>query len=95
MKKVMIISYYELKDYFINIKESFEYYHYDVCNYPLFRYAYDAHDKIVNYKEHMNKYIKETMPDIILWWFIDVPVEIFEYIKLHNKNIYYIVYNND
>lgn len=95
MKKVLIISFYDLKDYLSCIKELIEEYYFEVFSYPLFRYAYDANDKIENYKEHLDEYIKNINPDIILWWFIDVPTDIFSYIKKQNKDIYYILYNSD
>lgn len=96
MKKILIVSYYDLKDFFINIKDGFENYGYTVVSYPLFRYAYDANDKISDYKEHMGEYIRSVVcPDIILWWFIDVAPDVFKYIKKMFPNIYYILYNFD
>lgn len=95
MKKLLFIVYYDLKDYLLYIKEQFEKYHIEVITYPLFRYAYDVHDKLPNYKEHLNKFVIENDPDIILWWFIDVPVDIFKYVVQSNKNKYFIIYNSD
>lgn len=95
MKKILIISFYELKDYLLYIKEKFEEYNFSVINYPLFRYAYDSNDKIDNYKDDMNEYIINNNPDIILWWFIDVPIDVFKYIKQNNKNKIFIMYNSD
>lgn len=95
MKKILIVSYYELKDYLSYIKELFEKYTFTVIHYPLFQYAYDANDKLENYKEHMNTFIKEKEPEIILWWFIDVPADVFKYIKINNPNIIFIMYNSD
>jgi hypothetical protein len=95
MKKILIVSFYELKDYLLYIKELFEQYNFTVISYPLFRYAYDSNDKLDNYKEHMNDFIKENNPDIILWWFIDVPVEVFKYIKQNFKEKLFIMYNSD
>lgn len=95
MKKILFIIYYELKEFFLSIKDSFEKYLYEIDSYPLFRYAYDANDKLDNYKLHMNEYIKKSNPDIILWWFIDVPIDIFKFIKTNNPNVYFIMYNID
>lgn len=95
MKKIIIVSFYELKDYMLHIKELFEQYCFTVVNYPLFRYAYDSNDKMENYKEHMNEYIQSQNPDIILWWFIDVGIDVFKYIKQNNKNKIFIMYNSD
>lgn len=95
LNKIMIIGYYQLKDFFINIKECFEEYNYKVCSYPLFRYAYDSYDKISNYNEHLIKEIEVENPNIILWWFLDVPDDVFTQIKGKFPNIYYILYNND
>lgn len=95
MKKILIISYYDLKEYFLSIKNEFEKYLYAVDNYPLFRFAYDANDKKDNYKEHFDEYITKSKCDIILWWFIDVDGEVFTYIKNKHKNILFIMYNFD
>lgn len=95
MKKILILGYYELKCHMLAIRESLLKYNYLVDDYPLFRYAYDRYDKIENYQEHLDEYIKKTEPDIILWWFCDVPVNVFDYIKNNNKHIQFIVYNCD
>lgn len=95
MKKLLFVGFYELKDYMVHIKEQFESYNIMVDVYPLFKYAYDAHDKFPNYSEHMNNYIIESDPDIILWWFIDVPVDVFKFIRTNNPKRYFIMYNTD
>lgn len=95
MKKILIISFYELKEYLYHIKELFESYYFEVINYPLLQYAYDVNDKIQNYHVNMNEYIDSNNPDIVLWWFIDVPVEVFKYIKSNHPSIFYIMYNMD
>lgn len=95
MKKLLIIGFYELKDYLVCIKEQFEMYYYTVIEYPLFRYAYDSYDKKEDYKEHLNKYINDNKPDIILWWFFDIPFGVMKYIKEKHSNIIYIMFNYD
>lgn len=92
--KILIVSYYELKDFLLGIKKGFEKLGNHVTSYPLFQYAYDVNDKIENYAEHMNIFIKENKPDMILWWFIDVPLSVFEYIKTNNQATY-VLYNSD
>ncbi len=95
MKKILFIVYYEIIDYLIPIKELLEDFHFIVISYPLFRYAYDQFDKITNYTEHLNEFIKTNEIDIILWWFIDVPLITFNYIKKHNKDVFLIMHNAD
>ncbi len=95
MKKIMIITYYEPKDYLACIKDYFEKFGFIVTHYPLFRYVYDVNDKILDYKEHFNAAIQDQQPEIIIWWFIDVSSEIFQFIKSNNKNIYFVMYNSD
>jgi len=84
-----------MKEYIIHISNLFQKYNYDVINYPLFQYAYDTESKITNYKDHLNTFIQNNKPDIILWWFLDVPVSVFTHIKSGNNNIYFIMYNSD
>lgn len=95
MKRLLFIVYYDAIEYLLSIKESFLKYNFDVAIYPLFKYAYDQHSKIDNYQDHFDNFICEYKPDIILWWFIDVPVSVFDYITTKNKDIYYIIYNPD
>ena len=95
MKKILIISFYELKDYFLNIKKNFELHKFTVICYPLFRYAYDKHDKLDNYKDHLNDFIKEMDIDVILWWFIDVPCDVFAYVRDCNKERIFIMHNSN
>lgn len=96
MKKLLMISFYELKDYLQTIATSFSNnYKWDVIYYPLYMYCYDKNSKIDGYIEHFDNTIKKEKPDIILWWFTDVPFNVFTIIKNHHPNIYYILYNAD
>jgi len=95
MKKLLIVSFYDVIEYFLSIKEGFSSQYYTVYNYPLFKFAYDTYDKIKDYDKHFNKYLKEVEPDVVLWCFIDVPTEVFEYIKQQNKNITFVMFNFD
>ena len=82
MKKIVIISFYELKDYFLDISAVFmEKYKWDVCYYPLYMYCYDKKSKIKNYVENFVGFLKKEQPDIILWWFADVSLNVFTTIK--------------
>lgn len=96
MRKVLIISFYELKDYLLHISNLFaDNYGYDVDYYPLFMYKYDKNSKIENYEEHFSKFCSNYNPDIILWWFTDVPIKVFKRIRNENKKTYFIIYNFD
>ncbi len=91
MKKILIISYYGLREALDSAANSLKNYHYEIDTYPLFQYAYDINDKVKNYNEHFDEYVKKSNPDIILWWFINVPTETINYItSRHNAfNILY------
>lgn len=94
MRKLLIVCYYELKDYLQTIASLFvDKYVWDVVHYPLYMYCYDKHSKIDNYLEHFNLTIKKEKPDVILWWFTDVPLNIFNTIKKENPGIFYVMYN--
>lgn len=95
MKNIVIISYYELKDYFLYVEKIFEQHKFTVINYSLFKYAYDKYDKIEHYEKHMNEFIQSNNIDIILWWFIDVPLSVFNYIKQNNMDKLFIIYNSN
>lgn len=93
--KVLFIGYYELKEHLKHIKKNFIKYNYEVINYPLFQYAYDSNDKLENYEEHLINFIEDNNIDIILWWFLDVPIKVFKAVKKNHPNIYYILFNTD
>lgn len=95
MKKILIVSFYELKEHLLYISELLRDYMYEIDYYPLFCYAYDKTSKIPNYINHFNEYIKNSKPEIILWWFLDVPEDDIKFIISNNKNIYYVMFNND
>lgn len=95
MKKILLVSYYGFKDSLKCASESLEKLGYEVDTYPLFRYAFDSHDKKPNYKEHFNSYVQESSPDIILWWFFYVPTEVVSFIHTNNPRCYSILFNWD
>ena len=96
MRKILIISFYELKDYFLNIECHFNNkYKWDVVHYPLYMYCYDKNSKIDKYETHFSDFIKKEAPDIILWWFIDVSLSVFKKIKDDHPNIFYIMFNQN
>jgi hypothetical protein len=95
MLKLLFIIFYEPKNYLNHIKKQFEKRGIEVDTYPLFRYAYDSNDKIADYKHHLNKHIQESSPDIIFWWFIDVPTDVFQFVSEQNPKCFFVIYNSD
>jgi hypothetical protein len=58
MRKLLIVCYYELKDYLQTIASLFvDKYIWDVVHYPLYMYCYDKNSKIDDYAEHFNNTI--------------------------------------
>ena len=92
MKKILVVSYYGFKDSLDCARKSLEKLGYVVDTYPLFRYAYDTHDRKENYKEHFNAYVQESSPDIILWWFFYVPPEVIRFIIVNNPKCFSILF---
>lgn len=94
MRKILIIVYYELRDYLQCISDMFvKKYNWTTISYPLYMHAYDRFSRIDNYADHMSEFIREENPDIILWWFTDVPVSLFLRIKSENPNTFFTIYN--
>lgn len=65
-----------------------------VCDFPLFKYMHDINDKVDNYEELLINYINENRIEYILWWFINIPTNIFMDIKNKTKTKY-IFFNWD
>ena len=94
MKKILIISYYELKDYLLQIADIFrDEYMWNVVYYPLYMYCYDKYSKLENYEEHFMQFINNEKPDVILWWFTDVQLSLFRNVRINNPSIFMIIYN--
>lgn len=94
MRKLLIICYYELKDYLLSIAETFiKKYKWVVVHYPLYMYCYDRFSKIDNYDDHLSEYMTKEKPDLVLWWFNDVPLQLFHRIKNENPNTFFTIYN--
>lgn len=94
MRKLVIVSYYELKDYFLSIAETFsDRYQWEVVNYPLYMYCYDKNSKIDDYDEHFSAFLKKEKPHLLLWWLTDIKLSLFHKIKKEHPNIYYVLYN--
>jgi len=93
MRKVLIITYYEIKEHFVSIANNFRtLYNWSVINYPLYMYCYDSLSKVDNITEHFIDYLTEEKPHIILWWFSDIYTDFFMKIKNAFPNIYYVLY---
>lgn len=95
MKKILFVGFYEPREHIQCIKELFEKNNFIVDNYPLFQYSRDTKCKIANIKDHLNDHINQTCPDIILWFFLDVSIDTFVYIKEKHPTLFYIMYNSD
>jgi len=93
--KILIVCYYELKDALKCAAESLEKLGYSIISYPLFKMAYDINDKREDYKEHFDAFIEQKNPDILLFWFINIPSKILQAIKEKHANRYFIWFNWD
>lgn len=94
MKKILIISYYGLNESLGAAGKSLEKLGYQIEDYPLFKYVYDKHDKKENYESHFKDHINIINPDIILWWFINIPTKLLSDIS-QQKTIYQMIFNWD
>ena len=75
MKKILFITFYGLCDQIANAANSLKQSNYVIDDYPLFKYAFDSNEKKENYVEHCIDYVKESEADILIWWFVDIPVD--------------------
>jgi hypothetical protein len=92
--KILVTTYYGLGTPLREAMNSLRH-KYDIIEYPLFRYYCDQHDAKHNYLDHFNDYVMENKPDYILWWYYGIPLESMEYIKRHNEDTKFILFNWD
>ena len=84
--KILITSYYELKEALLSAANGLRKQGHTVINYPLFQNLHDVHSRRHNWKEHFINYINETDVDVILWWYFNVSTDDFvEIIAKTNK----------
>jgi len=95
MKKILIVSYYQLKESLMNAAYALQQLGYDICNYPLFQYAYDKNDKRPDYLQHFLEYIADSECDIILWWFFGISATEIQHIRCKTTDKYHVLYNWD
>lgn len=97
--KLLLTSYYELKEQLLCVSTSLKKAGFTVINYPLLQKYADANDKLDNYVEHFCDFIKTENPNVILWWFFSIPTVDFEIIyntsKQINNNIKHVLFNWD
>lgn len=95
MRQIIIVCYYEFKDFFLTISDLFsKKYNWNVICYPLYMYTYDKYSKLDDPQNHMIDFFKNKKPDIVLWWFSDVATSLFTSIKQNNPDTYFIMYNH-
>lgn len=73
--KILIVSYYELKDSLLSAANSLRNLGNIVTYYPLYQYAYDTHDKKEDWVSHMEESVLLSNPDVILWWYFNIPTD--------------------
>lgn len=95
MVRVLIVSYYELKDALKSAADSLIKLGNEVQFYPLFQYAYDQHDRKEDYPKHFCDFLVDHQPDVILCWFIGVPVEVLRNARRSVPDARWILYNWD
>jgi hypothetical protein len=90
--KLLIVSYYGLKDSLASAADSLQKLGFQVETYPLFRFVFDRHDKLENYVDHFDAFIKEYNPEIVLWWFVQVPTSLIAQIRDRHRQRVHILY---
>jgi len=96
MKKVCIVTYYELKEVLLLCAESLRALGYTVINFPLFQYCHDVYDQREDYIEMFHSFLQKEAPDVILWWCHSVKsIEDFDVLINNHLDKMMILYNWD
>lgn len=95
MVRVLIVSYYELKDALKSAAESLIKLGHAVQFYPLFQYAYDQHDRKDDYPRHFRETLVDQQPDVVLCWFIGVPADVLREARQAVPDARWVLYNWD
>ena len=96
MLKISLVTFYEVKEFILSIKNALETLLYEVNHYPLFQYAYDSNDKVENVALHMAKSLQRLNPDIVFWIFSDVDLDVFKLVRSSlNPKTKFVLYAPD
>ena len=94
MVKLLITSYYGLRESLQSATNSLIKYGIIVVDFGLLKLYKSTEISDENKKLEFNNFIKKEQPDIILWWYINIPVEHMKYIvededNSHIKHFYF------
>jgi len=96
MKKILIVSYYELKESLRCAADCLENcLSYEILHYPLFEKKNDTNSRIENYFEDFISFIKKSNPDILFWWYFGISEKKLKEIKSLFPSLFQILYNWD
>jgi len=93
--KILITSYYELRESLLCASKSLQKLGINVISYPLYKNYFDHNEKLSNCCEHFVEFIQSEKPDVILWWYINILSEDMDYIVRHNPLVKNIFFNWD
>lgn len=95
MIKILIVGFYELKEQHLRISNVLKDIGFEVVAYPLFKNLLDTNCKVDDIHEDFDLFIKKNKPQIVLWFFMPDDVEIYTNIKSKNKNVKFVLFNED
>ncbi len=95
MLRILIMSYYELKESLLAATDQLKKFGYFVDNFPLYQYSKDVHDKKANFLEMCLTKVDDFKPDIILYWYFGVEPKFFSAVKAHKKDVFTILFDWD
>jgi len=91
--KLLITSYYGLRESLLSAANSLRKNGINVIDFPLLK-TYRS-SEIIDKKGELDIFIKREKPDIILWWYINIPSEDIKYIVENNAHIRNFYFNWD
>lgn len=95
MKRVLVVTYYDLRDSIFCAMRQFVAKGYTVQNYPLFQYKMDTFSKIPNYMEHFLQCIRDFDTDVVLWWYFGLSAEEMALTKKTFPEVKQVLFNWD
>lgn len=94
-KRILLTTYYGLREALLAAKCALERVGYLVDEYPLFRWSSDAADKRADYVTHFANCIASNNPDIILFWCLTISSSGLRKIRADNPHRKFVLYNWD
>jgi hypothetical protein len=94
MYRCLLVIFYDIRDFLIDIVATLKKLHCVVETYPLYRYASDPYDQVPDYFDRLTKLTHEFNPDIIIFICLQLTTDELKRYRHHHHHRYFVLYSS-